>query len=194
MKKIDEVCREVGMVFQHFNLFPHLRSWKSTQARSGSQDPEEVGGRRRHPPPQTCQDPRAVQQLSGPTQQQRVAIARSLCMNPRVMLFDEPTSVLDPEMTKEVLDTMVGLAEEGMAMIGVHTKWLCPPGRQPGDLLGSGRDRRAELACSVLRQPPARAHPIVPQPDPALMTVGPSAPKPVMPSFEAACFRLSLCA
>ncbi|MBX5213732.1 amino acid ABC transporter ATP-binding protein [Rhizobium sp. NLR10a] len=119
LKKIDEVCREVGMVFQHFNLFPHLRSWKSTLAPIWVPRPRR--SRRKTSPSTSSNVSRSTSSPTtiGPTQQQRVAIARSLCMNPRVMLFDEPTSVLDPEMTKEVLDTMVGLAEEGMTMIGV---------------------------------------------------------------------------
>jgi general L-amino acid transport system ATP-binding protein len=64
-------------------------------------------------------------QLSG-GQQQRVAIARALCMKPKIMLFDEPTSALDPEMVKEVLDTMVGLAEDGMTMLCVTHEWALP--------------------------------------------------------------------
>jgi general L-amino acid transport system ATP-binding protein len=123
-KKVDEVRREVGMVFQHFNLFPHLTILENctlapTRVRGmGKKDAEEAAMlylQRVKIPEQAHKYPR---QLSG-GQQQRVAIARALCMNPKVMLFDEPTSALDPEMIKEVLDTMVGLAEEGMTMICV---------------------------------------------------------------------------
>ncbi|MFD1883008.1 amino acid ABC transporter ATP-binding protein [Paracoccus pacificus] len=124
MKKIDEVRREVGMVFQHFNLFPHLtilencvlapmRVRKLSRAKA-----EEIAMHfltRVRIPDQARKYPG---QLSG-GQQQRVAIARALCMKPKIMLFDEPTSALDPEMVKEVLDTMVTLAEEGMTMICV---------------------------------------------------------------------------
>ena len=107
-------------------------------------------------------------QLSG-GQQQRVAIARALCMNPKIMLFDEPTSALDPEMVKEVLDTMVGLAEDGMTMLVRHPRdGLRAPGRQPRHLHGCRPDRRDERAGGVLLQPAARAHQAVPQPDPAL--------------------------
>ncbi len=124
LKKIDEVRREVGMVFQHFNLFPHLTVienctlapiWVRKMPRK---DAEEIALHylaRVKIPEQADKYPG---QLSG-GQQQRVAIARALCMNPKIMLFDEPTSALDPEMVKEVLETMVGLAEDGMTMLVV---------------------------------------------------------------------------
>ena len=124
VKKIDEVRHDVGMVFQHFNLFQHLTVlenltlapiWVRKQPKT---DAEEIAMhylQRVKIPEQAGKYPG---QLSG-GQQQRVAIARSLCMNPKIMLFDEPTSALDPEMVKEVLDTMVGLAEEGMTMLVV---------------------------------------------------------------------------
>ena len=124
LKKIDEVRREVGMVFQHFNLFPHLTILENCTLapiwvrKMPQKEAEEVAMHyltRVKIPEQANKYPG---QLSG-GQQQRVAIARSLCMNPRIMLFDEPTSALDPEMIKEVLDTMVSLAEEGMTMLCV---------------------------------------------------------------------------
>src|SRR5512146_3499792 len=124
LKKIDEVRREVGMVFQHFNLFPHLTVLENCTLapiwvrKMPKKEAEEVALhylKRVKIPEQANKYPG---QLSG-GQQQRVAIARALCMNPRTMLFDEPTSALDPEMIKEVLDVMVDLAEEGMTMIVV---------------------------------------------------------------------------
>lgn len=121
---IDVVRREAGMVFQHFNLFPHMtilenctlapilvRKQPKAEAEAVAMEylakvkiPEQAG---KYPG-----------QLSG-GQQQRVAIARALCMKPEIMLFDEPTSALDPEMISEVLDVMVGLAGEGMTMVCV---------------------------------------------------------------------------
>jgi len=124
VKKIDEIRRDVGMVFQHFNLFPHLTILENCTLapiwvkKMAKKDAEEVAMHyltRVKIPEQANKFPG---QLSG-GQQQRVAIARSLCMSPKIMLFDEPTSALDPEMVKEVLDTMVSLAEEGMTMLCV---------------------------------------------------------------------------
>ena len=124
LKKIDEVRREVGMVFQHFNLFPHLTVLENCTLapiwvrKMPKRQAEEVALhylKRVKIPEQANKYPG---QLSG-GQQQRVAIARALCMNPKIMLFDEPTSALDPEMVKEVLDTMVALAHDGMTMLVV---------------------------------------------------------------------------
>ena len=124
LKKIDEVRREVGMVFQHFNLFPHLTILENCTLapiwvrKMPKKEAEEVAMhylKRVKIPEQAHKYPG---QLSG-GQQQRVAIARSLCMKPKIMLFDEPTSALDPEMVNEVLDVMVQLAHEGMTMMCV---------------------------------------------------------------------------
>jgi general L-amino acid transport system ATP-binding protein len=124
LRRVDEVRREVGMVFQSFNLFPHLTVLENCTlapiwVRNIPKKDAEAAAMKyleRVRIPQQAQ--KFPGQLSG-GQQQRVAIARALTMNPKVMLFDEPTSSLDPEMVKEVLDTMVDLAEEGMTMLVV---------------------------------------------------------------------------
>ena len=124
LKNIDEIRREIGMVFQSFNLFPHLSILENCTLAPiwvrnlPKREAEEIAMKyltRVKIPEQADKYPG---QLSG-GQQQRVAIARALCMEPKLMLFDEPTSALDPEMIKEVLDTMVSLAEDGMSMICV---------------------------------------------------------------------------
>src|SRR6202142_392738 len=124
LRRVDEVRREVGMVFQSFNLFPHLTVLENCTlapiwVRKIPQKDAEASAmkylERVKIPHQANKYPG---QMSG-GQQQRVAIARALTMNPKVMLFDEPTSALDPEMVKEVLDTMVDLAREGMTMLAV---------------------------------------------------------------------------
>ena len=124
LKNIDKIRSEVGMVFQHFNLFPHLTILENCTLapiwvrKTPKKEAEETAMHfleKLKIPEQANKYPG---QLSG-GQQQRVAIARSLCMKPRIMLFDEPTSALDPEMIKEVLDTMIELAEDGMTMLVV---------------------------------------------------------------------------
>jgi general L-amino acid transport system ATP-binding protein len=124
LKRIDEIRREVGMVFQQFNLFPHLTVLENCTLapihvrKMPKAEAEAIARRylaRVRIPEQADKYPG---QLSG-GQQQRVAIARALCMSPKIMMFDEPTSSLDPEMVKEVLDTMVELAQGGMTMLVV---------------------------------------------------------------------------
>ncbi|WLS06001.1 amino acid ABC transporter ATP-binding protein [Shinella oryzae] len=124
VKNIDAIRRNIGMVFQNFNLFPHLTVLENLTLgpmltrQMKKADAEDLAMhflRKVRIPEQARKYPL---QLSG-GQQQRVAIARSLCMEPEIMLFDEPTSALDPEMIKEVLDTMIELAQSGMTMIVV---------------------------------------------------------------------------
>src|ERR1700743_2563341 len=124
LRRVDEVRREVGMVFQSFNLFPHLTVLENCTlapiwVRNIPQKEAEATAMKYL---ERVKIPQQAQKYPGQMwggQQQRVAIARALTMNPKVMLFDEPTSALDPEMVKEVLDTMVDLAREGMTMLVV---------------------------------------------------------------------------
>ena len=124
LKNIEKIRSEVGMVFQHFNLFPHLSVvenctvgpiWVRQIPKAQAEELAMDYLKRVKIPEQAQKFPG---QLSG-GQQQRVAIARALCMQPKIMLFDEPTSALDPEMIKEVLDVMIELAESGMTMLVV---------------------------------------------------------------------------
>jgi general L-amino acid transport system ATP-binding protein len=124
LRTLDTIRRDVGMVFQSFNLFPHLTILENCTLapmrvrKLPRREAEELAMgflERVRIPEQAGKYPG---QLSG-GQQQRVAIARALCMKPRIMLFDEPTSALDPEMIKEVLDTIIGLADDGMTMVCV---------------------------------------------------------------------------
>ena len=124
INNIDRIRSEVGMCFQHFNLFPHLSILENCTLapiwvrKIPKKEAEETAMHFLEKVKIPEQADKYPGQLSG-GQQQRVAIARSLCMRPRIMLFDEPTSALDPEMIKEVLDTMIELAEDGMTMICV---------------------------------------------------------------------------
>jgi polar amino acid transport system ATP-binding protein len=123
-RSVDAVRREVGMVFQSFNLFPHMTVLQNCtlapmRARGIAKAQAEATARKYLERVRIGEQAgKYPAQLSG-GQQQRVAIARALCMEPKAMLFDEPTSALDPEMVKEVLDTMIGLARDGMTMVCV---------------------------------------------------------------------------
>ena len=123
-KNIEKIRAEVGMVFQQFNLFPHLSIVDNCSLapiwvkKMPKKEAEELALEHLEKVQITDQARKFPGQLSG-GQQQRAAIARALCMKPKIMLFDEPTSALDPEMIKEVLDVMVNLAKGGMTMIVV---------------------------------------------------------------------------
>ena len=180
-RALDTIRREVGMVFQSFNLFPHLTIlenctlapiWVRKMPKTEAEELAMQYLTRVKIPEQAKKYPG---QLSG-GQQQRVAIARALCMRPKIMLFDEPTSALDPEMIKEVLDTMIGLAEDGHDH-GVRDArdGLRPPGGQPGRVHGPRRDRRVRAADRDVRAPADGPAEAVPQPDPArALTPSPS--------------------
>ena len=124
LKNLEAIRSDVGMVFLSFNLFPHLSVLENCTLapiwvrKMPKKDAEELAMEYLERVKIPEQAKKFTGQLSG-GQQQRVAIARALCMKPKIMLFDEPTSALDPEMIKEVLDTMIELAETGMTMLVV---------------------------------------------------------------------------
>ena len=159
---LPKLRARVGMVFQHFELFPHLKIIENLclaqEKVLGRSHDEAVAkaeklldrvGLKEHARKYPAE-------LSG-GQQQRVAIARALAMDPIAMLFDEPTSALDPEMISEVLDVMVDLAREGMTMMVVtHEMGFARKVAQPGHLHGPGRNRRGRPEGRLFRQPPQR--------------------------------------
>jgi general L-amino acid transport system ATP-binding protein len=124
VKVIDDVRKKVGMVFQEFNLFPHLTVLENLTlsplwvGKLSKKEAEEKAMQQLERVKIAEQAGKYPLQLSG-GQQQRVAIARALCLTPKIMLFDEPTSALDPEMIKEVLDVMVEMAGQGITMLCV---------------------------------------------------------------------------
>ena len=171
VRNIDAIRRDVGMVFQSFNLFPHLtimqnitlaptkvRKLAASEAQKIAMELLERVGI----PDQADKYPK---ELSG-GQQQRVAIARALAMKPNIMLFDEPTSALDPEMIKEVLDVMKELAESGMTMIVVsHEMGIRTGGGEQDDDVRRGDDCGGRDATSNLRRPAERSHEALPVAD-----------------------------
>ena len=187
LRRVDEVRREVGMVFQSFNLFPHLTVlenctlapiWVRNIPKKDAEATAMKYLERVKIPHQANKYPG---QMSG-GQQQRVAIARALTMNPKVMLFDEPTSALDPEMVKEVLDTMVDLAREGMTMLVVtHEMGFAREVANRVVFMDAGQVIEFEHAAELLRQSAARADEAVPEPDPAALAIGHS---PVRPQYR----------
>ena len=175
LRRVDEVRREVGMVFQSFNLFPHLTVlenctlapiWVRNIPKKDAEAAAMKYLERVKIPHQANKYPG---QMSG-GQQQRVAIARALTMNPKVMLFDEPTSALDPEMVKEVLDTMVDLAREGMTMLVVtHEMGFAREVANRVVFMDAGQVIEFKHPAGILCQSAARADEAVPEPDPAAL-------------------------
>ena len=175
LKHIEEVRREVGMVFQHFNLFPHLTVlenltlapiWVRKTPKKEAEETAMLYLNRVKIPEQAGKYPG---QLSG-GQQQRVAIARSLCMKPKIMLFDEPTSALDPEMIKEVLDVMIELAKDGMTMLCVtHEMGFARTVANRVIFMDGGQIVEEKRTGRIFQQPPKRTHATIPQPNPVTL-------------------------
>ena len=175
LRRVDEVRREVGMVFQSFNLFPHLTVldnctlapiWVRNIPKKDAEATAMKFLERVKIPHQANKFPG---QMSG-GQQQRVAIARALTMSPKVMLFDEPTSALDPEMVKEVLDTMVDLAEEGMTMLVVtHEMGFAKEVANRIVFMDAGQIIESNTPVDFFANPQHARTQAVPQPDSAVI-------------------------
>ena len=171
---IENVRRDVGMVFQQFNLFSHLTVLENCTLapihvrNMPKAEAEDLASRYLERGRIADQAHKYPAQLSG-GEQQRVAIARALCMSPNIMLFDEPTSALDPEMVKEVLDTIIGLADEGMTMLCVtHEMGFA---RQVADrivFMDERRDPRNQSAGCLFLRATTRTHQAFPESGPAL--------------------------
>ena len=171
VKNIDKVRSEVGMCFQHFNLFPHLTILENCTLapiwvrKIPKKEAEETAMHFLEKVKIPEQADKYPGQLSG-GQQQRVAIARSLCMKPRIMLFDEPTSALDPEMIKEVLDTMIELAEDGMTMLCVtHEMGFARQVANRVIFMDAGQIVEQNEPEEFFRQSTIRSHKIVLEPN-----------------------------
>ena len=165
---IDKVRRKMGMVFQHFNLFPNMtvqRNITLAPVRTGLMGQKEADEEALRLLRRVGLEEKAgayPNQLSG-GQKQRIAIVRAMAMRPKVMLFDEPTSALDPEMVGEVLEVMKELAEEGHDHGGGHPRdGLCPGGGHPGHVHGRGRHHGGEHPGGALRPPPVREASVLP--------------------------------
>ena len=166
------------MVFQHFNLFPHLTILENCTLapiwvrKTPKKEAEETAMHFLHKVKIPEQAHKYPGQLSG-GQQQRVAIARSLCMRPKIMLFDEPTSALDPEMIKEVLDTMIELAAEGMTMICVtHEMGFAQAVANRVIFMDQGQIVEQNEPKEFFNNPRVRTDEALPQPDPRPLDPG----------------------
>ena len=194
LRALDIVRREVGMVFQSFNLFPHLTIlenctlapiWVRKMPKAEAEALAMSYLERVKIPEQAKKYPG---QLSG-GQQQRVAIARALCMKPKIMLFDEPTSALDPEMIKEVLDTMIGLADDGMTMVCVtHEMGFARQVAHRVVFMDRGEIVESGPPTELFENPRDRPVEAVPEPDPARALIFLTPPRGLCRRKDTVCY------